>query len=208
MKSLESQRKRRESTIILLPLTTTMHVKRAENPYGTYEVPLLELNARQEQEEPLSMTSGLWSSSPPSSDASPSQPQTLKASSLPRGPFPVCYSSAERCNDVTAKCSGHGECYEKYTERSSEEDSSTTSCWACMCGTSTRTNSDGTKKTTVWAGTACQKKDVASSFWLLAGFTIAALATVSWGIGLMFSIGQEDLPSVIGAGVAGPRAQK
>lgn len=45
-------------------------------------------------------------------------------------------------------------------------------------------------------------------FWLLAGISIAMVATVSWGIGLLFSIGQEDLPSVIGAGVAGPRAQK
>ena len=31
---------------------------------------------------------------------------------------------------------------------------------------------------------------------------------VAWGIGLLFSIGEEDLPSVIGAGVAGPRAQR
>ena len=45
-------------------------------------------------------------------------------------------------------------------------------------------------------------------FFLIAGTTIAIVALVSWGIGLLFSIGQEDLPSVIGAGVAGPRAQK
>ena len=45
-------------------------------------------------------------------------------------------------------------------------------------------------------------------FLLIAGFTIVMVATVSWGVGLLFSIGQETLPSVIGAGVAGPRAQK
>ena len=45
-------------------------------------------------------------------------------------------------------------------------------------------------------------------FWLLAGLTVALVAVVSWGVGLLVSIGQEDLPSVIGAGVAGPRASK
>ena len=63
-------------------------------------------------------------------------------------------------------------------------------------------------KTTQWGGPACQKKDVSVPFFLLAGFTIAILATVTWAVGLLFSVGQEKLPSVIGAGVAGPRAQK
>lgn len=63
-------------------------------------------------------------------------------------------------------------------------------------------------KTIEWAGPACSKKDVSMPFWLLAGISIALVATVSWGVGLLFSIGQEELPSVIGAGVAGPRAQK
>lgn len=71
-----------------------------------------------------------------------------------------------------------------------------------------QTRKDGKIKTTNWGGPACQKKDVSVPFWLLTGFTIAMVATVSWAIGLVFSIGQEDLPSVIGAGVAGPRAQK
>ena len=69
-------------------------------------------------------------------------------------------------------------------------------------------NEDGTIKTTQWGGPACQKKDISAAFWLLAGFSIVMMATVSWGVGLLFSIGQEDLPSVIGAGVAGPRAQR
>lgn len=46
------------------------------------------------------------------------------------------------------------------------------------------------------------------SFWLIAGFTVALVAAVSWGVGLLYSIGQEELPSVIGAGVAGPKAQR
>ena len=59
-----------------------------------------------------------------------------------------------------------------------------------------------------WGGPACQKKDVSTPFWLLAGITIFLVSVVSWGIGLLVSIGQEELPGVIGAGVAGPRAQK
>lgn len=63
-------------------------------------------------------------------------------------------------------------------------------------------------KTTQWGGPSCRKKDVSVPFFLLAGLAIALAAIISWGVGLLYSIGQEDLPSVIGAGVAGPRAQK
>lgn len=45
-------------------------------------------------------------------------------------------------------------------------------------------------------------------FFLLAGLSIALVGVATWGVGLLMSIGQEELPSVIGAGVAGPRAQK
>jgi len=70
------------------------------------------------------------------------------------------------------------------------------------------TDSEGRTKTIYWGGPACQKKDISAQFWLLAGLGIMLAATVSWGVGLLFSIGEEELPSVIGAGVAGPRAQK
>jgi hypothetical protein len=62
-------------------------------------------------------------------------------------------------------------------------------------------------KTTFWSGPACQKKDVSAPFFLIAGFTIFIVGIASWGIGLLFGIGQEDLPGVIGAGVAGPKAK-
>ena len=66
-----------------------------------------------------------------------------------------------------------------------------------------RTNSDGTKKTTQWGGPACQKKNVVAPFWLLAGFTVFLVTLVSWGAGTIWSMGNEELPSVIGAGVSG-----
>ena len=80
-------------------------------------------------------------------------------------------------------------------------------CYACKCGKTVLERGKGVK-TVQWAGPACARKDVSSSFWLLVAVSVGLVATVSWGVGLMFSIGQEELPSVIGAGVAGPRAQK
>lgn len=53
-----------------------------------------------------------------------------------------------------------------------------------------------------YGGPACQKKDISGPFWLIAGFTIVIIGLVSWAIGMMFSIGEEKLPGVIGAGVS------
>lgn len=69
-------------------------------------------------------------------------------------------------------------------------------------------NSDGTLKVTYWTGPACQKKDVSMPFWLLAGISIMLVSFVSYGIGLLYSIGDEELPSVLGAGVSSVRGQK
>lgn len=44
-------------------------------------------------------------------------------------------------------------------------------------------------------------------FFLLAGITILLMSAASWGIGLLYSVGAEPLPGVIGAGVAGVRAK-
>jgi len=58
-------------------------------------------------------------------------------------------------------------------------------------------------KTTRWTGPACQKKDVSFEFWLLASVTVGLLSVIAWGIGLLMQMGGQELPSVIGAGVAG-----
>jgi hypothetical protein len=59
-----------------------------------------------------------------------------------------------------------------------------------------------------WGGTACEKKDVSVEFWLFASFGVAMTGLVAGAIGLLYIMGAEELPSVIGAGVAGPRATK
>ena len=70
------------------------------------------------------------------------------------------------------------------------------------------TDDEGRVKTVYWGGPACQKKDISVPFFLLAGLSIGLVGAVTWGVGLLMSVGSEELPSVIGAGVAGPRAQK
>lgn len=193
-----------ESTVILMPASTQKTKRTSTSPYGRYAMPNSKpLQARGAQSEaPLTAPSA-----PQTSLASHrhSTPQALKASSAPKSPgiLPVCQPSIDKLNEATNNCSGHGTLYLKLKSTSE----SSPDCYACRCQKTVIDRGEGTK-TIEWAGPACSKKDVSQPFWLLAGITIGLVATASWGVGLLFSIGQEDLPSVIGAGVAGPRAQK
>lgn len=182
-----------EITIILTPPAPKTAKRSTLASYGSYSMPLAR-RERQQSEEPLS---------PPSTSSapiSPSPPERLQTKALPRGILPLCHSSIDKCESATNNCSGHGTPYKK--------SSGAIPCYACRCGKTSITNSDGKVKSVHWGGPACQKKDVSMPFFLLAGITIGLVATASWGVGLMAGIGQEDLPSVIGAGVTGPRAQK
>ncbi|OJD21575.1 hypothetical protein ACJ73_07086 [Blastomyces percursus] len=124
---------------------------------------------------------------------------------FPSTMMPVCYSSNETCTEATNNCSGHGSCYRKFA---SKEDSKG-DCYACKCRrTVVRTNEDGTVKTVQWGGAACQKKDVSIPFFIIASLTILMVIAVTGGIRLLFSVGMEELPSVIGAGVTVPKPQK
>ncbi|KAI9731542.1 MAG: hypothetical protein M1834_004662 [Cirrosporium novae-zelandiae] len=194
VKSLKSLAKsgQQESTIILLPSTSTTGktmTKRSKSPVLV-------------QHEQILSSAEPESSSPASSPAQPLASNTLSnADSLT-----ICHSSMDTCVSATNNCTGHGSCFLKY--RTNEGASTPRECYACGCEATYLDNEDGTKRALRWGGAACQKKDVSSPFILLAGFTIAMIAVITWAIGLMFSMGSEELPSVIGAGVAGPRAQK
>ncbi|MCJ1435903.1 hypothetical protein MMC27_005279 [Xylographa pallens] len=199
-----------ESTVVLMP-PASKQAKRSAETYGSYRVPTNTLRIREQQEEePLSVYRP--STSPPAVHGSP--PTYLHAtnsSSRPKVTMPICHSTEALCVSTTQGCSGHGNCYKKNRDPTGEDTAN--DCWACGCTASVVnvTNSENKTigiKTTNWGGPACQKKDVSAPFFLLAGFTIFIVATLSWGIGLLYSIGEEDLPSVIGAGVTGPRAQK
>ena len=180
-------------TIVLMPPTPKNFKRSATSLYGSYKKPL---SSRQQQsEEPLSSTA--ISSSPSSPEVVPFQAST---SPLPHGILPICHPSLQSCITSTNNCSSHGTAYKK--------SSGAIDCFACKCSKTVRTDDEGRVKTVYWGGPACQKKDISVPFFLLAGLSIALIGVVTWGIGLLVSIGQEDLPSVIGAGVAGPRAQK
>jgi hypothetical protein len=115
------------------------------------------------------------------------------------GPVATCFSSQASCERGTNNCSSHGSCIKKWAGASSGD------CYGCMCTIpEVRTNPDGSKKTTTFGGAACNKKDIVMPFWLLFGTALFLGMTVIWGIGLLYSMGSEELPSVIGAGVSGP----
>ncbi|RMD39414.1 hypothetical protein DV735_g5710, partial [Chaetothyriales sp. CBS 134920] len=103
---------------------------------------------------------------------------------------PQCFASRAICTNTTNACSGHGQCY-----------AASASCFKCKCSaTVERVYDDGSKKTVQWGGNACEKKDVSVPFVIFASFGLVFTALIAGGIGLLFSIGSEGLPSVLSAG--------
>ena len=189
-----------EATIVLMPLVSK-HAKRNANPYGSYESPA-NLEAREQRpEKPLAKSST-------SSALASATSKATAPTSAPKTTIPACYLTEKACNNATASCMGHGSCVLKYSEREGDEKIGA-DCWACACSPTVieTTNKDTGKKsikTTYWGGPACQKKDVSSPFLLFAGIGIFLAAAIAWGVGMMYSIGDQQLPSVLGAGVAPP----
>jgi hypothetical protein len=110
------------------------------------------------------------------------------------GTIPACFTSKNACETATSNCSGHGICLNKYK---ADADSS---CYSCHCQ-KTRENKKS-ESVWYWGGAACQKQDVSVPFWLFVGFTIFMVGAVGFSISLLFSVGEEKLPGVIGAGVS------
>ncbi|KFA64387.1 hypothetical protein S40285_01059 [Stachybotrys chlorohalonatus IBT 40285] len=112
------------------------------------------------------------------------------------GAIPACFSSADSCSTETRNCSGHGVCQNKYAKPDGSDAAQV--CFTCHC-LSTKSDSGSV---THWAGPSCTKKDVSVAFWLFVGFTVAMVGILSLAIGMLFSVGEEKLPGVIGAGVS------
>ena len=194
-----------ETTVVLMPLMTK-HAKRSSNLYGSYLTPAV-IEKRQglgTNEQPLAATSATSTTSAtiPSGTSLPSN------STLPKTTLSQCFSTEKACNKNTLNCSNHGKCALKYSEKDGDETTGA-ECWACACTPTviqTVDDSTGAKtiKTTYWGGPACQKKDISAPFLLFAGFTILMASVVGIGISMMYSVGSEELPSVLAAGVAPP----
>ncbi|GAP84276.1 putative arsenate reductase [Rosellinia necatrix] len=110
---------------------------------------------------------------------------------------PYCYASQNACETATSSCSGHGECRDRWAK-----DNTDNSCFYCQCKKTIEEDDRGHTRLYSWGGATCQKQDISTTFWLFAGVTIALVATVAFSIGLLFTVGEEKLPGVIGAGVS------
>ena len=122
-------------------------------------------------------------------DTSPAEPSNSV--------YPACFTSYEACMSGTSDCSGHGECAARWKDQGDAG-----SCFVCRCLQTTEKGADGRDALYRWGGAACQKIDVSTPFWLFAGVTLALVATVTFAVGLLFGVGQQKLPGVIGAGVS------
>lgn len=111
-------------------------------------------------------------------------------------PIPSCFKSEESCVSATGNCSMHGNCLNKYAGSDGSDDDN--SCWTCHC-LSTRSKSGSL---THWAGPICAKKDVSVPFWLLSGVSLALVGILSLSVSMLFNVGEQKLPGVIGAGVS------
>lgn len=177
----------------------------SKHTYGKYDssVEHSSFNRRQFNEAPL-ITESLAQAPKIMATLTPSSNKTNASTPL-RGILPQCFSSQSACQALTRNCSGHGACTLKFTDRDARPEAP---CFSCACTPTIFTNKDGSFKTTRWGGPACQKKDVVMPFWLLAGFSVFMVSLISWGIGMLLAMGNEELPSVIGAGVSGvPRSK-
>ncbi|PHH67319.1 hypothetical protein CDD81_82 [Ophiocordyceps australis] len=166
-----------ETTFVLLPSTSRA---------SSWSDQPSELRRRQAAERVMASPD---KSAQPVAPASSGLDKTLLMASGSR--VASCFTSQEGCVTATGNCSGHGTCLNKYPK---EENS----CFACHC-LSTRTKSGSL---THWAGATCSKRDVSMAFWLFAGFTVALVSVLWMAIYMLFDVGQEKLPGVIGAGVS------
>ncbi|PQE20399.1 arsenate reductase protein [Rutstroemia sp. NJR-2017a BBW] len=147
--------------------------RRSSSSYGTYSKPSQKkISSRQHSEEPITEFAEKVTFH---ATASNSTNHTLN-SRVPR----FCYASLDACVASTNNCSSSGLCYKKSSD-----------CFACSC-------SSGSGR----GGAACQKQDISGPFWLITISSIVLVGLVSWGIGMLYSIGDEQLPGVIGAGVS------
>lgn len=196
-----------EITIYFPP--TSMNT--AEESWGSYTMPNMQSQLRKRDarrpvhEAPLEADA--TSSLQPVQSSSSSFPIMTFANNdttpLP-GILPQCFTSQSACESATRNCTGHGQCHKKYTDKSASSNSRYKDCYTCQCSASVQQLGDGKTKTTYWGGPGCQKKDVSVEFWIIALFTVGLVSLVSFAVGSVWSMGGEELPSVIGAGVSGP----
>lgn len=113
-----------------------------------------------------------------------------------------CFTSHNSCVTATGNCTGHGTCVDKYAVPGQEPREGDRQCFVCSCLSTKKFPDKENSKHVHWGGAYCQKIDVSSPFWLIATTTVVLVGLVTGCIAMLFSIGEEKLPGVIGAGVS------
>jgi hypothetical protein len=180
---------RQETTVVLLARHSSK---------GGYNEATRRLKTRYESDKNFAQSP---SSIKPGSPEDASLLSVRRQTHIPSLLIPMCHSSNDSCIEKTQNCSGNGYCDLKYKDSTSKD------CYSCLCKTESK-NEDGKIKTIQWSGVACQKIDISTPFFVLAGLSMLLVITISWGISFLFAVGQEELPSVLSVGVAAPRLQK
>ncbi|PLN75502.1 hypothetical protein BDW42DRAFT_180516 [Aspergillus taichungensis] len=119
--------------------------------------------------------------------------------------FPSCFNSEASCIEATHGCSGHGSCYNK---QRSVNGGAKSDCYTCKCRETITRKEDGSIQKFSWGGSACQKRDISTPFFLVAGISIIAIVATGAAVGMLYYVGQDELPGVISAGVGTMGSQK
>ena len=197
------------TTVVMMP-PLAPHAKRGANAWGSYALPSKEAR-RQNPEAVLSLNPVPSSSPNPQVSDLEDFPVIFQASDKGpvRGILPSCFDSMSACQKTTNNCSSHGECKLLHKGRGKGSEQESLDCYGCACSPTIQhvgedKGMESKRKVTYWGGPACQKKDISVQFWLFVGIGVILSFLVASGIGMLFSMGSEELPSVIGAGVSGP----
>ncbi|KAI1454823.1 hypothetical protein F4805DRAFT_299395 [Annulohypoxylon moriforme] len=185
-----------ETTILLLADPSSSHARR-----DVLEDELVIAEVVSSKDIPTADSSfNADGSKKPSDPSKPFHAFSSKPSTLASRPYvlPSCFTSHNACITATDSCSGHGQCVNKWGNLEGVEKA----CFFCRCMSTNETVNGDRTALYHWGGSACHKRDISTPFWLFAGVTLALVGTVAFAIGLLFNVGEEKLPGVIGAGVS------
>lgn len=189
-----------ETTVLLLPeASRTSHL----NSWSSHASAVYRRQAETllSTDESVAI-SAAESTTPAAAAAAAASSQALpKFADLP--PPALCYASYNSCVTATGNCSEHGLCENILAARDDdggrlEPGEGDPVCFTCQCkGTRSKTGS-----VTRWAGERCEKVDYSVPFTLFAGFAIVMLFIMTAAVRLLYNVGEEPLPGVLGAGVS------
>lgn len=185
-------------TVLVTAPETEAKTQHESFEWGTYDMPDAQTVLSRRETSKEKPHAGLKSSS---SSLDFSAPVAFASNAtVVRGILPACFATEAQCVERTKNCTGHGHCKKMYHDTTSKP---AIDCYSCACSPTT-----SGKKTTKWGGPACQKQDISVEFWLIVLFTVGMIFLIGFAIGQIWEMGNEELPSVIGAGVSGPSARK